>query len=172
MEMTSGGEIMQMKLKIALVAAAFAFASYPAFAVDMPPDGTKNFSVPSDAPSYFTNETVPESGRVNHQAIFDSEDVPEASSAPDVSPAMTETGRYGRHATTNGWARHAHGRFYGHGGSTHFARTASSAATRAVTIHNTTRQGYTESRGSRTYAPRHARVGTRQHAAAMLPTTG
>jgi hypothetical protein len=154
---------MQMKLKIALVAAGFALASYPAFAFDMPSDGTKNFSVPSDAPSYFTNETVPESDRVNHQATFDSQEVPEAASAPDVSPATTETGRYGRHATSYGSARHAHGRFYEHGGSTHFSR--------AVTIHNTTRQGYTESRGSRTYAPKHARVGTRQHAAAMLPTS-
>jgi len=143
---------MQMKLKIALAAATFALASYPTFALDIPSDGTKNFSVPSDAPSYFTNESVPESDRVNHQAVFESQEVPEELSAPDVSPAMT--GRYGRHAY--GSARHAHGRFYVHGGSTHFARTA--------TIHNTTRQGYSESHGGRTYAPRHARVGTRQHA--------
>ena len=152
---------MQMKLKIALVAAAFALASYPAFAFDMPPDGTKNFNVPGDAPSYFANETIPESDRVNHQATFDSEEVPEASSAPDVS--VREAGRYGRHATAYGWARHGHGRFYGHGGSTHISR--------AATIHNASRQGYTESHGSRTYTPRHARVGSRQHAAAMLPTT-
>ena len=152
---------MQMKLKTALVAAGFALASYPAFAFDLPSDGTKNFSPPSDAPAYFSNETTPESDRVNHQATFDSEEVPEAASAPDVS--AREAGRYGRHASGYGSARHAHGRFYGHGGSTHFSGTA--------TIHNTTRQGYTESRGSRTYAPRHARVGNRQHAAAMLPTT-
>jgi hypothetical protein len=153
---------MQMKLKIAF-AAAFALAAYPAFAFDMPPDGTKNFSVPSDVPSYFSNETVPESGRVNHQETFDSDEVLESSSAPDVSQSVMETGRYGRHASAYGSSRYAHGRFYGHGGSTHFSRTA--------TIHNTTRQGSTDSRGSRTYTPRHARVGTRQHAAAMLPTT-
>ncbi len=62
---------MQIKLKIALVAAAFALVSFPAFAVDMPPDGTKNFNAPSDAPSYFSDETVPESARVNHQATFE-----------------------------------------------------------------------------------------------------
>jgi hypothetical protein len=143
---------MQIKLKIALVAAGVALASYPAFAFDMPPDGTKNFSAPSDVPSYFSNETVPESGRVNHQETFDSNEVLESSSAPDVSQG--ETRRYGRHATASGSARHAHGRYNGHGGSTHFSR--------AATIHNTTRQGY---------APKHARVGSRQHAAAMLPTT-
>ena len=154
---------MQMKLKTALVAAGFALASYPAFAFDMPPDGTKNFSAPSDAPAYFANETVPESGRVNHQATFDSQDVTEPSSAPDVSQAVTETRRYGRHATASGFARHAHGRYYGHGGSTHFAGGGPSTAT-----HNTTRQGYSASHGG---APKHARIGTRQHAAVMLPTT-
>jgi hypothetical protein len=154
---------MQMKLKIALVAAGFALASYPAFAFDMPPDGTKNFSPPSDVPSYFANESTPESGRVNHQETFDSTEVLERSSAPDVSQAVTGTGRYGRHAATYGTAKHAHGRLYGHGGSTHFSR--------AATIHNTTRQGYPESHGSRIYAPKHARVGSRQHAAVMLPTT-
>jgi hypothetical protein len=154
---------MQIKLKFALVAAGFALASYPAFAFDMPPDGTKNFSPPSEVPSYFANETIPESGRVNHQETFDNTEVLERSSAPDVSQTVTEGGRYGRHATAYGSARHAHGRYYGHGGSTHFAREAPSTAT-----HNTTRQGYSASHGG---APKHARIGTRQHAAIMLPTT-
>jgi hypothetical protein len=151
---------MQIKLKIALAAAGFALASYPVFAFDMPPDGTKNFSAPSEVPSYFSNETVPESGRVNHEATFDSQEVPESSSAPDVSHAATATGRYGRHAMAYGSARHAHGRYYGHGGTAHFARTG--------TNHNTTKPGYSASHGG---ASKHARIGTRQHAAIMLPTT-
>jgi hypothetical protein len=159
---------MQIRLKITLVAAGFALASFPAFAFDLPPDGTKNFSAPGDAPSYFANETIPESDRVNHQATFDSQEVQESPSAPEVSRA-TETEWRGRHAY--GFARHAHGRYYGHGGSTHFARTTSSGATTAATLHNTARQGYTESHGSRMYTPKHARVGTRQHAATKLPTT-
>jgi hypothetical protein len=61
---------MQIKLTIALVAATFALASYPAFAADMPVDGTKNFTAPGDAPSYFTNETAPASARVANQATF------------------------------------------------------------------------------------------------------
>ena len=60
-----GGEIMQTRLKIALAAGGFALATIPAFAVEMPTDGSKNFSPPTDAPSYFTNETVPESARVD-----------------------------------------------------------------------------------------------------------
>ncbi len=62
--MTPGGEIMQIKLKIALAAAGFALATIPAFAVEMPTDGSKNFSTPADAPSYFSNEAVPEPARV------------------------------------------------------------------------------------------------------------
>ena len=158
-----GREIMQIRLKIALVAAGFALASFPAFAFDLPPDGTKNFSAPNDAPSYFANETIPESDRVNHQATFDSQEVQESPSAPEVSQGATETEWRGGHAYR--FARHAHGRYYGHAGSTHFARATSSGATNAA------RQGYTASHGARIYTPKHARVGTRQHAATMLPTT-
>jgi hypothetical protein len=160
---------MQFKLKIALVAAGFAFASFPAFAFDLPPDGTKNFSAPSEAPSYFSNETIPESDRVNHQATFDSQEVQESPSAPEVSQGTTETEWRSRHASR--FARHAHGRYYGHGGSTHFARATSSGATTNATFHNPARQGYPASHGARIYTPRHARVSTRQHAATMLPTT-
>jgi len=154
---------MQIRLKIALVAAGFALASFPAFAFDLPPDGTKNFSAPNDAPSYFANETIPESDRVNHQATFDSQEVQESPSAPEVSQGATETEWRGGHAYR--FARHAHGRYYGHAGSTHFARATSSGATNAA------RQGYTASHGARIYTPKHARVGTRQPAATKLPTT-
>ena len=160
---------MQFKLKIALVAAGFALASFPAFAFDLPPDGTKNFSAPSEAPSYFSNETIPESDRVNHQATFDSQEVQESPSAPEVSQGATETEWRGRHAYR--FAKHAHGRYYGHGGSPHFARATSSGATTTATFHNPARQGYPASHGARIYTPRHARVSTRQHAATMLPTT-
>ena len=153
---------MQFKLKIALVAAGFALASFPAFAFDLPPDGTKNFSAPSEAPSYFSNETIPESDRVNHQATFDSQEVQESPSAPEVSQGATETEWRGGHAYR--FARHAHGRYYGHAGSTHFARATSSGATNAA------RQGYPASHGARIYTPKHARVSTRQHAATKVPT--
>ena len=77
----SGGEIMQTRLKIALAAVGFALAALPAFAVEMPTDGSKNFSPPTDAPSYFANETLPESARVDRAESFDEEDAPEVAEA-------------------------------------------------------------------------------------------
>ena len=86
MEMRGGGEIMQTRLKIALAAAGFALAAIPAFAAEMPTDGSKNFSTPTAAPSYFTNEAVPESARVDRSADFSSEDV---AAAPEDGPAVS-----------------------------------------------------------------------------------
>jgi hypothetical protein len=111
------GGIMQIKLKIALAAASFALATIPAFAVEMPTDGSKNFSSPNDAPSYFTNETVPESARVANPASFTSEDV---AAVPEDGPAVsgaTETGRHDRHASAHSSTKHSLGRSRGHGSS-------------------------------------------------------
>ena len=80
---------MQTRLKIALAAAGFALATIPAFAAEMPTDGSKNFSPPSDAPSYFANETVPESARVDRAAAFDKEDAGIAATAtPTAASAI------------------------------------------------------------------------------------
>jgi hypothetical protein len=153
---------MQITLKIALIVVGFALASFQAFAADMPTDGTKNFSSPSDAPSYFTNETVPESARVNHQATFDSQEVPESTAAEERT--VSETGHYGRHASYRS-ARHAHGRFNWHAGSTHFVRAASGASRTAP---HTSRG---QAGASKTYTPKHARSGRWQHAASARPVT-
>jgi hypothetical protein len=128
MEMTPGGEIMQMKLKIALAAAGFALATIPAFAMEMPTDGSKNFSTPADAPSYFTNEAIPESARVANPATFTSEDV---AATPDVgqpSAVAVEPERHGKHAYAHKFSRHASGRSKGHGASTRYAKSTSSRA--------------------------------------------
>src|SRR5215475_7742559 len=79
---------MQIKVTIALVAAAFALASYPAFGADMPVDGTKNFTAPGGAPSYFANETVPASARVANQATFTDDEV----MAPEFGQSATDRG--------------------------------------------------------------------------------
>jgi hypothetical protein len=94
---------MQTRLKIALAAAGFALATIPGFAAEMPTDGSKNFSPPTDAPSYFTNETVPESARVDRAASFDTEDAGIGATTPDVGPAVsvgTDATQYDRHAST------------------------------------------------------------------------
>ena len=80
---------MQTRLKIAAAAAGFALATIPAFAVEMPTDGSKNFSPPTDAPVYFTNETVPESARVDRAAAFDKEDAGISRTTPDLGPAVS-----------------------------------------------------------------------------------
>lgn len=179
MEMSVGDEIMQIKLKIALVAAGFALASLPALAVDMPPDGTKNFSAPGDAPSYFTNETVPEPARVNHPETFDSQDegiAPAAAEVGAAAPVRTEIGGFRRHAFAHRSAKHAAGGAKGHGGSTHVARTTSSSASRTAALRSNPRHANaatrsTSSAGStgRTNTTKHARAGTRQHAALSVP---
>ena len=111
----SGGEIMQTRLKIALAAVGFALAALPAFAVEMPTDGSKNFSPPTDAPSYFANETLPESARVDRAESFDEEDAPEVGAA--VSGGTDD-----RHTLPHRSARHSPGKSKGHGVSAHYAK--------------------------------------------------
>src|SRR5215472_5488305 len=120
---------MQIKLKIALASVCFTLATIPAFAVEMPTDGSKNFSTPNDAPSYFTNEAIPESGRVDRAAAFDKEDVGTSSAAPEDGPAVsapTEIGHHGRHASAHSSTKHSLGRSRGHGAPTRYAKATSS----------------------------------------------
>ena len=175
---------MQTRLKIALAAAGFALATIPAFAAEMPTDGSKNFSPPSDAPSYFANETVPESARVDRAAAFDKEDAGIGPATPDVGPAVsvgTDTGRHDRHASARRSARHSPGsKSKGHGISAHSAKASTSKATNAGASHAAASHTSTGSRsasaakGGGTSAgtnkpgtTKHARTNTRQHAAAM-----
>ena len=183
---------MQTRLKIVLAAAGFALATIPAFAAEMSTDGSKNFSPPSDAPSYFANETVPESARVDRAAAFDKEDAGIGPATPDVGPAVsvgTDTGRHDRHASAHRSARHSPGsKSKGHGISTHYAKASTSKATNAGASHaaashtNTGsrsasmtrgagRGGGTQAGASKPGTTKHARTNTRQHAAAMPPAT-
>jgi hypothetical protein len=154
---------MQIKLTIALIAAGFAFARLPAFAGEMPFDGTKNFSAPSDAPSYFTNEAVPEAARVDHAVPFTREDVAEASDGTDAESAVSVgTGRHGGHTSV-----HRFGGGNGGGRATHHA-----TATRTATFHNgsahatTARGGGAAAGATKSNPARHAKANIRQHAAA------
>jgi hypothetical protein len=155
----------------------------------MPADGSKNFATPSDTPSYFTNESVPEPARVDRAASFDKEDAGIGATTPDVGPAVsvgTDTTRYDRHASTHGSARHSPGKSRGHGASTHYAKASTSKATRAGALHATAshtdagsrsasaaksagRGGGTQAGASKPGTTKHARTNTRQHAAAMPP---
>jgi hypothetical protein len=187
MEMISGGEIMQIKLKIAVAAAGFALATIPAFAVEMPTDGSKNFSTPADAPSYFTNEAVPEPARVANPASFTSEDVAAAPDVGQASAVATEPERHGKHASAHKSGRHASGKSKGYGGSSRYAKSTSSKATRTAALHSTAKSTTVGSRSasaaktagksattagaSKTSPTKHAKTGTRQHAEAISAGT-
>jgi len=176
---------MQIRLKIALAAACFALGTIPAFAGEMPTDGSKNFSTPNDAPSYFTNETVPESARVDHATPFTSEDV---AAVPEDGPAVsgaTETGRHGRHASAYSSTKHSLGRSRGHSPSTRYGKATASKTTRTAALHSTAThtnagnrsantangagRGGTHAGVSKPSTTRHARTGTGQHATAAPP---
>jgi hypothetical protein len=164
---------MQIKLKIALAAASFALATIPVFAGEMPTDGTKNFSTPNDAPSYFANETVPESARVANPASFTSEDV---AAAPESEPAVSgerETGWHARHASAHSSAKHSLGRSRGYARSTrttaqHSTATHTNAGSRSAAANGAGRGG-TQAGASKPSNTRHARTGAGQHATAAPP---
>ena len=152
---------MQIKLTIAAIAALFVLVSFPVLAVEMPADGTKNFSPPGSTPSYFANETVPESSRVANPATFTREDVaavPEGTEVDPVDLPRAQTGRHGRHASAYRSGKHG---FAGGMG-----------AYRNAALHHTA--SATKSHGSsatagagRTNATKHAKTNIRQHAAAV-----
>jgi hypothetical protein len=171
---------MQTKLKMALCASVVMLAGFPALAVDMPVDGTKNFSAPNDAPSYFSNETVPEPARINHPATFDSQDLGADTAADErsVSPIRTETRRFATHSSSHR-SRHGFFRSQGHGGSTRFARLAWSRPDRIGVPHGGSRpasvtraaaRGGPQTGATRTNPTKHARTGSRQHAAVGPPS--
>ena len=167
---------MQTRLTIALVAAAFALASYPAFAADMPVDGTKNFTAPGDAPSYFTNEAVPASARVANQASFTEVDDTVASEIESVG-----TDRGGKRASARKSTKHASGKSKGSGGSAHYTKTPSSRSTRSEVAHTSGNRSASAVKGSgksgtpaaagKANTTKHAKSGIRQQAAAVPRTT-
>ena len=165
---------MQNKLTIALVAATFALASYPAFAADMPVDGTKNFTAPGDAPSYFTNETAPASARVANQATFTEDEVP----APEVGQPASDRG--GKHASARRSTKHASGKSKGSGGSAHYTKAPSSKSTRGEVVHTSGTRSASAAKGSgksgtpaaagKVNTTKHAKSSIRQQAAAVPRT--
>jgi hypothetical protein len=172
---------MQTRLKIALAATGFALATVPAFAVEMPADGSKNFSSPNDAPSYFANEAIPESGRVDRAASFTNEDVAESPDAGMADSVAAEPEPQSRHASAHRSTRHASGKSKGHGGIRH-ANGASSKSNRTAAAHGTAKQttdgsraasatnagkNGTQAGASKTNSTKHAKSGNRQHAAVI-----
>src|SRR5271165_785778 len=121
-----GGIGMPNQLMTVLFAAALALTSGAAVGFEMPSYGSKNFSPPGDAPSYFTNENGGLSGRGVDTASIDT-GAEENAASPEVEPehvARTKNGHHGRYASSRTSARHASGNSKAEGGSAHYAQAA------------------------------------------------
>ena len=158
---------MRIKLTIAAAAAAFVLANVPAFAVEMPAYGSKNFTTPGVAPSYFTNESGAVSGRGPDTAAIPAADETDDATAADVPLVNPGTGRHGKYASAGKSGKHASGKSKGHGGSTHYAKAPSAKSTGK----STAGRGGTQSGASKTGTTKQAKSGIRQHAA-VAPAPG
>ena len=93
-----------MKLTIAFFASALAFAGSPAFAVDLPDYGSKNFSAPGDTPEHFANEDLPVSARTADATERDWSAVDAI--APNRPVRSSYPGRHGRYGFAHASTRH------------------------------------------------------------------
>ena len=104
-----------LKLTITLLAGALAFACLPAFAVDLPDYGSKNFSPSGDTPSYFANEAAPVSARTADTTQGDWSAVDEmAPVRPSFEGSRSAHGRgrhHGRYSVVQNSGRHGAGRY-------------------------------------------------------------
>jgi hypothetical protein len=119
------GDTAMLKLTITALAGVLAFACLPAFAVDLPDYGSKNFSPSGDTPSYFANESAPVSARTADTTERDWSAVDEmAPTRPYESTRSGHShgGRHGRYAIAGRSGRHGVSRS---GGSTHWTHTVS-----------------------------------------------
>jgi len=114
-----------LKLTITFLAGALAFACLPAFAVELPDYGSKNFSPSDDTPSYFANETTPVSARTADTTQSDWSAVDEmAPSRPafgGTRSGYTHSRGHGRYAVAQRSGRHGAGRAAGRVQSAHGA---------------------------------------------------
>jgi len=117
-----------LKLTITVLAGVAAFAYVPAFAVDLPDYGSKNFSPSGDTPSYFANESAPVSARTADTTERDWSAVDEMAPARRYESARSSHGsggRHGRYAIAGRSGRQGGSRS---GSSSHWERNVSSGS--------------------------------------------
>ena len=114
-----------LKLTITVLAGVAAFAYLPAFAVDLPDYGSKNFSPSGDTPSYFANESAPVAARTADTTERDWSAVDEMAPArpyESTRSGHSHGGRHGRYAIAGTSGRQGASRS---GDSSHSVRTVS-----------------------------------------------
>ncbi|MBV9200712.1 MAG: hypothetical protein JOY83_13475 [Alphaproteobacteria bacterium] len=114
-----------LKLTITVLAGVAAFAYVPAFAVDLPDYGSKNFSPSGDTPSYFANESAPVSARTADTTERDWSVVDEMAPARRYESARSVHSRGGRHGRYTIAGRSARPGASRSGGNSHWAHTVS-----------------------------------------------
>jgi hypothetical protein len=151
---------MPNKLTITFLVGALALARVPAFALDLPDAGSKNFNPSGDTPSYFSNETAPVSARTADTTERDWSAVDAlAPDRPAADPASSahQRGRHGKYASTQRSGRHGAGKSSGKGQSTPFTKVSAGKGTSKKPV------------SAKTTAGKHGKTGAR-HARADIPT--
>jgi hypothetical protein len=101
-----GEHSMLYRLKSAGFAGALALASLPAFALELPDSGSKNFSPGSDTPTHFTNEAAPVSARTADTTATDFSAEEAAAPIPSMgrpaAPRHRNTARHSKSGKTRG----------------------------------------------------------------------
>lgn len=115
-----------LKLTTTFLAAALAFASVPAFAVDLPDYGSKNFNPSGDTPTYFTNESAPVAARTADTSERDWSAVDAIAPAQPTRSAHRSGGGRGKYHANHGFGRYGAGRSSGTAHSPHFVGARSS----------------------------------------------
>jgi hypothetical protein len=115
--MEKAGGTAMLKLTITFLAGALTFACLPAFAVELPDYGSKNFSPSGDTPSYFANEAAPVSARTADTTQGDwsavDEMAPARAAFEGTRSAHRHRGRHGRYAVAQTSRQHGAGRYGG-----------------------------------------------------------
>jgi hypothetical protein len=131
---------MRNTLTIAFLSGALCAAAAPAFTLDLPDYGSKNFSPSGDTPTYFINESAPTAVRTadtnaNDWSAADAA-APVSSEAVASAPSRRHGSRHGQHVSSPRSGKHNLGKRRGvnhlpHSVNSSSGRTATAAPARS-----------------------------------------
>jgi hypothetical protein len=159
---------MMKRLIIACLASAIAFAGFPAFALDLPDYGSKNFSPPSDTPSHFANESEPVAARTADATETDWSAVDAIAPQRSATAASLRShgGRHGRHASAQRHGKYGLGKPRSTGQAAKSARSDRGRSAAAAPARSGNRKPAPVA-ASKTTTAKQGKVGGRQARAAL-----
>jgi hypothetical protein len=132
MEGNGGGHWMPNQLMTAVLAGVLALLGMPAFALDLPDSGSKNFSPGTGTPTHFANETVPVSARTADTTASDFSAEEAAAPMPSVvrpaASAHSSNARHGKYASAQRTGKNPSGKMRGNNHSTRVANASGKSA--------------------------------------------